>query len=263
MLNFFQSKEILDEASIHWMLDCYAWALRNFDAHIFFNETRLVLPNNDYFPGQETSANARMDLILQRVKHFAGMDNWPVRLVDEEEYLSSSCAAGPPKLLVNGSLRGTQSIAPKLVASEQSLLVVGQPQLLHNPQALIASYAQMLAHYLGHAASEMPPGDLENWPHVTELLAVFLGFGLMFANTAYNVRVSSCGSCQGPSPERINYLSQYDITYALAIFASLKEIPVKQVTGNLKKTLHTFYKKALKDLSRHEKELNQLRKLNA
>ena len=142
-------------------------------------------------------------------------------------------------------------------------MVVYQPELLRNPQALIANYAQLLAHYLGSTAQQPPPGGTDNWPHVTELLGVYLGFGLMFANTAYNVRVSSCGSCQGPTAERVNYLSQYDISYALAIFSVLKDIPNKHVTAYLKKTLHPFYKKAVKDVMGRVEALNKLKEFKA
>ena len=80
MFNLFQKSPLLDEASIQWMFDCYAWALRHFDAKVFFNETILVVPTNDCFPGEGDSPYAKADLILQQVKHHAGMGNWPVMM---------------------------------------------------------------------------------------------------------------------------------------------------------------------------------------
>ena len=262
MLNIFQNKPLLDEESVDWMLDCYAWALRNFDARVFFKETVLVVPSNEHFPGKDESPDGKARLILEQVKQHAGMESWPVYVADEQEFIASNVAANPPKMLCNGTTRGKQALAPQLAEPGERLMVVYQPDLLRNPQALIANYAQMLAHYLGSTAQQPPPGGTDNWPHVTELLGVYLGFGLMFANTAYNVRVSSCGSCQGPSAERINYLSQYDISYALAIFSVLKEIPSKKVTTYLKKTLHPFFKKAIKDVMKREEALSKLKEFN-
>lgn len=259
MLSLFQSKPLLDEESIQWMLDCYSWALQNFDARVFFDETILVVPSNEHFGGKDESPEGRANLILEQVKKYAGMTNWPVTMVNEQEFTASNVAANPPKMLSNGSVRGEQAIVPQLAEENDRLLVIYQPELLKNPQALIANYVHTLAHYLGTTARQSPPGGTENWPHVTELLGVFLGFGLMFANTAYNVRVSSCGSCQGPSAERVNYLSQYDISYALAIFSVLKGVPNKQVTAYLKKALHPFYKKAVKDVMGREEALNKLK----
>ena len=54
---------------------------------------------------------------------------------------------------------------------------------------------------------------------------------------------------------RSNALSQYDITYALAIFSYLKEIPATEVLANLKKTLRPFYKKAAKEVMSKQQEL--------
>lgn len=259
MIKLFEKKPVLDEATVQWMIDCYAWSLRNLDAAIFFNETKLVFPNNDYFPGQENTPEAKSQLILEQVKKHANMERWPVSIVDENTYLESSYASNSPKLLVDGSGRGSSALLPKIDSPEKSLYIVCQPTLLQNPQALIANYAQMLANYLGYTSTEPPPGGVENWAQLTEMIAIFMGFGLMYANTSGNVRVNSCGSCQGPSAERINYLSQYDAAYALAIFARLKNIEFGEVKPYLKKTLHTFYKKALADLDNREPELNQLR----
>jgi hypothetical protein len=259
MIKLFEKKPILDESTIQWMMDCYAWSFRNLGAPIFFNETRLVFPNNDYFPGQEDTPEAKSQLILEQVKKHAAMERWPVSMVDEDTYLESSYVANAPKLLVEGGVRGSSALMPKIDSPEKSLYIIYQPTLLQNPQALIANYAQMLANYLGYTTTEPPPGGVENWAQLTEMIAIFMGFGLMYANTSGNVRVSSCGSCQGPSAERINYLSQYDAAYALAIFAKLKNIEFTEIKPYLKKTLHVFYKKALSDLNARESELNQLR----
>ena len=258
MFSFLQNKPVLDEESIDWMFDCYAWALTNFDARVFKEETVLVVPSNEHFPGQEQTPLAKASLILDQVKRHARMAHWPLQLVDEENHV----LAAAPKTLSHTSLRGEGAAALQLEEHGSSALtVVYQPALLENPQALIANYAQILAHYLGTTANEPPPGGVENWPHVTELLAVFLGFGLMFANTAFHARVSSCGSCQRPIAQRENYLSQYDITYALAIFSALKALPNKSVTTYLKKTLHGYYKKAVKDVASRRQDMQRLGEL--
>jgi len=258
MFGFFQNKPLLDEESIQWMFDCFAWALRNFDAKVFFTETTLVTPTNDCFPGEEDSELVKANLILQQVKRHAGMANWPVYLAGQQDYETAI-----PRLSFAEAARGQHALAPVAKESNVSLPVTYQPELLPNPQALIANYAQLLAHYLGGSARELPPGGAENWPHLTELLGVYLGFGLMFANTAYHVRVSSCGSCQGPAAERENYLSQFDITYALALFSVLKQIPNHEVLKYLKKTLRPFYKKAVKDVSGHKAELARLKEFQS
>lgn len=259
MFGIFNKKPPLDEDAISWMFDCYEWALHNLGGDVFFEKTHLVCPDNHFFPGEESSPEAKSQLILDQVKKHASMEQWPVRLVDEGTYLESSFVQSAPKLVVNGAVRGTTALQPELNVPEEALYVVYQPGLLRNPQALIANYAQMLANYLGYTANEPAPGGNENWPLLTEMIAIFMGFGLMYANTAGNVRITSCGSCQAPSADRVNYLSQYDAAYALAIFTALKNIDSATVRKYLKKTLHPFYKKAESDVLSRTQQLERLR----
>jgi hypothetical protein len=151
--------------------------------------------------------------------------------------------------------RGARALAAD--RSHAPLTVTYEPSYVGNPEAMIAVYAHTLAHYLGLSVREPPPGGAENWPHVTELLAVFLGFGLMFANTALVFPRGGC--CGGPVVRRQAYVSQHDITYALAIFAALKDIPPKQVLEHLKKPLRGHFRQALREVrGRHAARLQAL-----
>ena len=101
---------------------------------------------------------------------------------------------------------------------------------------------------MGQMAETPPPGGVQYWPQATELLAVYLGFGLMFANSAFTFR-GGCGSCYNPAANRDAYLSEQEATYALAIFAVLKGISNSTVTRHLKSHLRGFYKKAAKEVN--------------
>lgn len=267
LFGLIKTQPLLEEETVAWMLDVYAWALRNFDSDIFFQATPLVTPTNEHFPGQGSSAQEMAELIFQRVANYAGMSHWPVRAMNVEQWDEPAL----PQLQMEGPLRIAQQ---KEIAQEGS----AQPQepmeaateapkgvalyaaeQLRDPEVVIANFAHTLAHYLGGTASEPPPGGAENWPHITELLAVFLGFGLMMANTAFTTKIRSCSSCASPAVERTNYLSQYDITYALAIFAVLKDIPQSKVLPHLKRSLQPFYKKAHKEVAKNASALDQLK----
>ena len=247
-------KACLDEDSTLWLFDTFAWALRNLDARVFYAETILVTPSDQHFPGTVTSADGMANLIFNQVKEHAGVRHWPTDL----KSIAEGRPVKSPKIEIEGALRGSKGIMP---AGEvvHRLPVRYDPHQLRNPEVLIADYAHLLAHYLGSMSKEAPPGGVENWPHITEVVAVFMGFGLMMANSANTAKVRSCGSCSGPAVERSNALSQYDITYALAIFCCLKEIPSKEVLVYLKKTLRPFYKKAAREVVRKTEELNRIR----
>ncbi len=254
MLSLFKSKPLLDELSSRWLFDCYAWALQQFNAKVFREETVLVLPNDRFFPGRAESVEGMANLIFDKVKAYAGVSHWPTQLVDGRQ-----CSVETPRqLLISGALRGSGGQMPAEVQEEQRLLIVYDPAMVNNPEAMIATLSHQLAHYLAGMATETPPGGEENWAQATEVLAVFMGFGLMFANSAFNVRLPRCGSCAPQPVDRQSFLSQYDMTYALAIFAALKGLGHRDVAPYLKSSLRGFYKKAVKEVSTHEAVLSEL-----
>ncbi len=251
--NFKKNNPILDQESITWMFETFSWALDNFGVEAF-NASRLVNPSNEHFPGRANSVDEMAKLIFERVVVYAGMAHWPFQLTDQE-----SLAAVPAPIISVGLLRSYDNQATLSLSdsnASNACIVNYHPQQINDPQVLIGSYAHALAHYLATQAKQPPPGGQENWPHVTELLAVFLGFGIIMANSAYTNKVRSCGSCAGPLVERTNFLSQYDITYALAIFTASKNIPNAQVIPHLKKSLHSYYKKALKDIEQNQQQFS-------
>ena len=239
--SLFDRQPLLDEDYAGWMFDVYAWAMRNFDPLMFRDETLLVTPSNQHFPGRAKSHEEMANMIFERVLAYAGMAHWPLKLLPP-----GSCALNPgTEVQVTTGVRGSRALAAS--ESPASLTLSYDPDYLNNPEVTIALFAHGLAYYLGTSAVEPPPGGIENWPFVTEILAVFLGFGLMFANTALIIPRGGC--CGGPVVKRQASLSEHDITYALAIFAALKGIPQKDVVKYLKKSLRGYFKQALREVN--------------
>lgn len=259
MFGLLKKQPLLEEQTVQWMFDNFNWALRHFDAEVFYKETILVVPSNELFPGSANNAEDMASLIFERVKSYAGLAHWPCRLLNEEEVTTIE----PPKLILTGPVRGSKGIVPVDVDETHRLVITYNPFALNDPEVMIANYAHILSHYLGSLSSEVPPGGTENWPHVTELLAVFLGFGVIMANTAHTAKIRSCGSCSGPAVERTNYLSQEEVTYALAVFTCVRQIPNNQVLRYLKKSLHPFFKKAVKDVMGRDNALAELRSFSS
>ncbi len=249
LFDLFTHKPLLDEESVAWLYDTYAWALRNFDAELFCEHTVLVLPNDRFFPGRVNSVDGMASLICERVKGYAAIAHWPTRLQDARQ-----CSLeATPILRLEGPSRGRDLKEAAEVDEAQRLPILYDPALINNPEAMIASFAHTFAHYLGTLAQEPPPGGEENWPHITEVLACFLGFGLLMANSAFNVRIPRCGSCAPQPVDRQSFLSQHDLTYALAIFCALKGIAQREVLPHLKSSLRGFYKKASREVLQDER----------
>lgn len=246
MFGLLKHKPLLETASTQWMLEVYAWSLKNFDADIFYQHTVLVEPSNRFFPGRENSELGMANLIFDRVKQYAAVSHWPTQVVDH-----ASCSIpNAGQVEIGGPLRLPDALMDESVSQERRLLIPYNPQQINNPEGLIATFAHTLAHYLGQMAKEPPPGGVEYWPHVTELLAIYLGFGLMFANSAYTFR-GGCGSCYNARENRDAFLTEQQSVYGLAIFAVLKGLPNASVTRHLKSHLRSFYKKAAKEISQN------------
>ena len=256
LFGLIKEKPLLEEDTIQWLFETYEWALNNFDSDVFLNETTMILPTNEYFPGNANNAHAMASVIFDQVKKYAGLTHWPCKLLDQ----SSGSIETPPKLIIEGALRGSKGIVPESVANENKLLITYHPDMVKNPEALIASYAHTLSHYLGTMAQQPSPGGEELWPQTTEVLAAFMGFGLIFSNSAYTFKRNTCGSCAGAVPNRSGYLSQFEMTYAFAIFCALKNIPNKDVLPHLKKSLRTFFKKSVIDINKRNHNLALLKK---
>jgi hypothetical protein len=249
MFSVFKSRPLMDEDSTQWMFDVFAWALQNFDADLFYSHTVLVQPSNRFFPGRADNEQAMAQLIFDRVAYYAGTAHWPAQVNDQ-----NACAIDTaPVLQLSGPLRGVE-LAPDHGEMSQPLQFPYNAQQVSNPEAMIATFAHTVAHYLGQMAQTAPPGGAEYWPHVTEVLATYLGFGLMFANSAYNFR-GGCGSCYNPNAQRNAYLTEQQATYALALFAVLKGLPNSDVTPHMKSHLRSFYRKAVKEINNRADDL--------
>ncbi len=249
---WFKPQPVLDEGSIIWIFDTFRWAMNHLDKNTFYQHSQLIYPNNHFFPGQAEDVHELAAMIFSHVVKHAAMQHWPLQLRVEAQ-----CRLEAMKLpYLEGPLRGVKAIDHS--SSENRFIVPYLPEQVRNPQALIAAFAHTLSGYLLLAAAEKPEDIELNFAQLAEVVAVFLGFGIIMANSAFNYRNITCGSCYTPGYDRHSFLSQYDITYALAVFCHLKQIPQKQILAALKPNLRSFFKKAWKQAGQRL-ELNDLR----
>lgn len=233
---------MIDSASRDWLIDAFAWALRNADAKVFYQQTQLILPTPEFFPDRSQSAGEMASQVLSRVVSYAHMNNWPLALVHPDQFHQSS----PIEPLLEGDIRSESNTQLQAQSLPTMPLTCISPQL-NNPEALIGSFAQGASYYLSSQIKELPPGGQNYLPQAVDVLAIFLGFGIMLANSAYTFK-GSCGSCYNPLANRQAALTELDTVYALAIFCSLKEIPATTVKPHLKKHLRSTFARASKEI---------------
>ncbi len=258
VFGLFDKQPVVDPSSSEWIFNAYGWALQNFDADLFYSYTVLVRPTNEFFPGTVNSVQGMAEIIFDRVKAYAGINHWPTQVQDQ-----SMChMIESQQVLIHGALRGPKGVVDESVEDNQRLVIPYNPQQINNPEGMIATYAHVLSHHMGRMAKVPPPGGIDYWPQATELLAIFLGFGFMFANSAYNFR-GGCGSCYNPYAQRDAYLTEVEATYALALFCHLKGIPNSKVTPHLKSHLRGIYRKSVKEIVEKAQAVDRLKQIQS
>lgn len=243
---WFKPAAVVEPQATQWLIDTYLWALEQFDSDFFQHHTVLVLPNERFFPGRADHSDAMANLILDHVKRYAGTTHWPLVAV-------SSLQCQPVeslRLAIEPPLRrpAAESMPP---GAETALIPI--PYLvdqLTRPEGMIATFAHVIGHYLAQMGREPPPGGEASWGYATELLAIYMGFGVMFANSAFTHR-GGCGSCYNPNAVRQANLSELESLYALALFAALKRLPPRQITPHLKRHLRSHFRRFMAQIERH------------
>ena len=202
------------------------------------------------------------------------MSQWPIKLVNADTFIAKTM----PQLSFSNRLRGDN--AQITFGSEISFKLEGQqvnqvPAIeiafhqsqLNQPQDLIAYLVQHQAGILvaqqasGLAASGLStsghetvtasaPGGKEVMAQTIDLVACFMGFGVIFANTAYQFK-GGCGSCNNRSLNRQAALPELETVYALALFCVIKGLEVKQVKKELKSHLYKPFRQAHQEISQY------------
>ena len=227
--------------------------LRNYGGDAFYKETSLVLPTKEFFPGSADTSEEMAELIFGHVKNHAGMNEWPCKLEAQEPDPERRMAA---TLAVQGgeySPLGTFS-----ADKENEITITYNPAIVGNSTQLIATLAHELAHYLTGTCQEEPPGGWDNWEFATDIAAVFMGFGIFQANSAFNFSQYTDVDSQGWASSRSGYLSEAEFSFSLAVFIKLKEIEPSEVYPHLKDSIKSYVKKALGELEVSE-QFNALR----
>lgn len=256
MFSLFRQKPLLDEGTTEWLWESYAWALRNFDRDLFYSQTQLVTPTKAHFFDQADDGHVLAGLILERIKDYMALQKWPTQLIPVTE---ETQALPAPAIAISGAVRGAGALIQ--IDNTQGAPIYYDPILLRQPDLLITIMAQNLANPLAQLIPEPPPGGDENRGHATDLLAIFMGFGLFLTNNAFNYHIGSCGSCKPKGVQLLGELTEGQMAYALALFCVLKEVPNSEVLPHLKSTLRPFFKLALKEIKGKTEELAQLRSL--
>ena len=259
MLSFFKAKPLIATSSADWIFQAYEWALTHFDHDEFYARSRLIQPTNEYFSGKVDSVHEKADMVFKYTLNYAGLDHWPFQLQSPEQFQYKPS----PQLSINSSetcvsvKRDSMASSVPAIFSSEPLFVSYNPQQTLKPEDLSSSFAHLFAQFLVYQSQHFPPGGPDYFAEGTELLAIFMGFGVMFANSAYTFR-GGCGSCYNGQSNRQATMSESEVVFAMALYCKLKGIPTSEATRHLKKHLKASFKQALKQINGQPEKLHAL-----
>jgi len=244
-LFFRRNSTFLDPEAEQWHLESWAWFLAHFGGRADLDLSPLVLPTGSFFPPSETKGHERALHILGCVQQHARMAGWPCSLEAQAE--SPELRVGEFTSL---KLDHTQFPAGTFALAGNEAVVTYDPASVNDPMKLIATLAHELAHYKLANVADEPPGGEDGHEPATDLLTVYLGFGLFGANSAFNFAQHQEVMSQGWSYSRLGYLSEREWVFALAVFLTLKRQPPQQTHRYLKDHLIADLGKAMRYLQK-------------
>lgn len=244
-MGLFGARLPIDRDELEFQLATFKWLGREFGRA---DDRLLVLPTSEFFPAP-AGGTPRIQALFDNVRNAAGMADWACELRAGRE--SRPAQVGFALLLKHEGAQapcGTFEVeAPDGV---RKVVITYNPSLSADTDALVATFAHELGHYLMSKARSDPPGGWDLHELHTDLAAVWLGFGIFLANSAKSFRQFQSGGEMGWESRTQGYLSEGALTTALAIFQRLRNDDPLAPSPWLKAYLRTDLKNAAKALSK-------------
>jgi len=246
VISLFRARLPIDPDELEWQLATFKWLCSEFGP---VTRKELVLPLPEIFPGVATRGQERAHQLFADVKRLAGMASWPCVL--EPGSKNRPIEAGNSLLLRHdgasapcGTFRVTDA------DGQRRVVITYNPDHVDDPIELIATFAHELGHYLMSTAKSDPPGGWKLHELHTDIVGVYLGFGIFLANSAHNFSQFHSGGTMGWSSRRQGYLSEGALVTATAIFERLRGADPLEAAPHLKGYLRSDLRMAVKGLKR-------------
>ncbi|MEL6529754.1 MAG: hypothetical protein AAGK01_03955 [Pseudomonadota bacterium] len=215
-----------------WLLACFAWLRKTLnDGDI---RPAFVLPDHADLVAARTGPE-----LFEAVRKLAGMEQWPCRLekieVDEADRYE-------PVMREGSGACGTFSV------ENGEAVIRYSSAMLRDPDALAATFAHELCHFLLIEAGD-PPGGPDLMEHATDCAAAYIGFGVLLANSARSFEQWSDGQMFGWRSSANGYLSEQSLLTATALCAALHGHDAAEALSQLKPYLRGDMKKAIKAIA--------------
>jgi hypothetical protein len=258
MFGLLKPRPPVDDEEYDWLLACFAWLSREFGGNSGLRGATLILPSREFFPHSKLTGHDRALELFDQVKALAGMTEWQCDLIPG--------AASREHRVTTGHGLKHEGKGPPLGTFEYAdgrYRITYNPASLLDPATLVATFAHELSHYLIHSAETAPPGGRELEEHATDLAAVFMGFGVLMANSAKSFGQFQNFGEMGWQMQARGYLSENALTTGLALFVLASGADATDAEAALKDYLRKPFRRAVMAVRRDHPDLaNELRDMD-
>ncbi len=240
----FAQKRFLDPVDEDWQFATWRAFLMRFGGVADLKSSSLILPNAAFFPPTDAQGHARVEHIFAQVKALAGLSEWHCQLVAQPERPERKVGD-----FLHVQIESDETPLGTFAVEGNEVVITYDPASMADPVTLIATLIHELSHYM--IASALPDiyQDEETHEFATDLLTVYLGFGLFGANRAFQFKQHGDSFSQGWQYSRQGYLDERAWCFALAIFFCLRGEDHSIAKPFLKSHLYADLQKAFRYLT--------------
>jgi hypothetical protein len=215
-------------------------------------EAQVVLPLAAHFPDPYDKSEAAAGKMLCRICDYMRVDPEGIEL---EVFPDETAELGKLLPYWKGSHEGCAGLYVQADGGNEKMVVALRQSQLEDPLALAAT----LAHELGHVillGGGLMDAQVEDMEPMTDLLTVFLGFGIFNANCSARFRQWQDERKQGWSMQHLGYLPEEIYGYALARFTRERGERRPKWAEHLSTNVRSYFKKSVEWLDKNEEHSN-------
>jgi len=235
------------------------WVERGFErlSHMLGHQrmlhVRVVLPDAEYFPDPWDKSEAAAEKMFCRICDFMKVRR---SQIDFEVFPDEAAELSTLLPYWRGNHGGCAGLYVHPEDESKRMVVALKKSQLEDPLTVVAT----LAHELGHVillGGGFIDHDVKDMEPMTDLLTVFLGFGIFNANCAARFRQWQNDRKQGWSMQRLGYLPEEVYGYALAWFAQQRGEHRPEWTKHLSANVKTYFRKSAEWLEREQRAIGK------
>ncbi|GAB5559780.1 MAG: hypothetical protein SynsKO_14270 [Synoicihabitans sp.] len=240
-----------DEERAFWLLESYVWLNQSLPPMSQRGPDGIIFPHDTRFARRNTFDHTYAVFLFETVQGMMELSEWPCELHpefdDQKAFIDSAKSTG-----LLGDSKTAGAAGTFRVEEDNRVIITYSTDKLRDPISLAATFAHELSHYLLATIRDEPPTgwkDLEYLTDLTDLTAIKEGFGIFLSQSCFQFQQWSDALSGGWSQSNQGYLSESEISFALALYSHLHDVEEEKIAANLKPNAKESYYLAMDDLA--------------